>query len=31
MNITIARIRSNVTYTGPIETVIDSLFKNYVK
>ena len=31
MNITIARIRSNVTYTGPCETVLDSFFENYVK
>ena len=31
MNITIARIRSNVTYTGPLETVLDSFFENYVK
>ena len=31
MNITIARIRSNVTYIGPLETVLDSFFENYVK
>ena len=31
MKITIARIRSNVTYHGPLETVIDSFFENYVK
>ena len=31
MNITIARIRSNVTYHGPLETVLDSFFENYVK
>ena len=31
MNITIARIRSNVTYNGPLETVLDSFFENYVK
>ena len=31
MNITIARIRSNVTYTRPLETVLDSFFENYVK
>ena len=31
MNITIARIRSNVTYLGPLETVLDSFFENYVK
>ena len=31
MKITIARIRSNVTYTGPLETVLDSFFENYVK
>ena len=31
MKITIARIRSNVTYNGPLETVLDSFFENYVK
>ena len=31
MKITIARIRSNVKYTGPLETVLDSFFENYVK
>ena len=31
MNITIARIRSNVKYNGPLETVLDSFFENYVK
>ena len=31
MKITIARIRSNVTYHGPLETVLDSFFENYVK
>jgi len=31
MNITIARIRSNVKYNGPLETVLDSYFENYVK
>ena len=30
MKITIARIRSNVTYHGPLETVLDSFFENYV-
>ena len=30
MNITIARIRSNVKYNGPLETVLDSFFENYV-
>ena len=31
MKITIARIRSNVTYHGPLETVLDSFYENYVK
>jgi len=31
MNITIARIRSFVKYNGPLETVLDSFFENYVK
>ena len=31
MKITIARIRSNVKYNGPLETVLDSFFENYVK
>ena len=31
MKITLARIRSNVTYHGPLETVLDSFFENYVK
>ena len=31
MNITIARLRSNVRYNGPLETVLDSFFENYVK
>ena len=31
MNITIARIRSNVKYNAPLETVLDSYFENYVK
>ena len=31
MNITIARIRSNVKYNGSLETVLDSYFENYVK
>ena len=31
MNITIARIRSNVKYNGALETVLDSYFENYVK
>ena len=26
MNITIARLRSNVKYNGPLETVLDSFF-----
>ena len=30
MNITIARLRSNVK-TMPLETVLDSFFENYVK
>jgi|TARA_R110000824_G_scaffold385571_1_gene579867 hypothetical protein len=31
MNITIARIRSFVRYNGPLETVLDSFFENYVR
>ncbi len=31
MKFTIARIRSNVKYNGPLETVLDSFFENYVK
>jgi len=31
MNITIARLRSNVKYLGPLETVLDSFFENYIK
>jgi hypothetical protein len=31
MKITIARLRSYVKYTGPLETVLDSFFENYVK
>ena len=31
MKITIARIRSNVKYNGPLETVLDSFFENYVR
>jgi hypothetical protein len=31
MKITIARLRSNVKYIGPLETVLDSFFENYVK
>ena len=31
MNVTIARLRSNVKYNGPLETVLDSFFENYVK
>ena len=31
MKITIARLRSNVKYNGPMETVLDSFFENYVK
>ena len=31
MKITIARLRSNVKYHGPLETVLDSFFENYVK
>ena len=31
MNITIARLRSNVKYNGPLKTVLDSFFENYVK
>tara|TARA_B100001778_G_scaffold307056_1_gene286811 strand:+ start:30 stop:1013 length:984 start_codon:yes stop_codon:yes gene_type:complete len=31
MKITIARLRSNVKYNGPLKTVLDSFFENYVK
>ena len=31
MKICIARLRSNVKYNGPLETVLDSFFENYVK
>jgi hypothetical protein len=31
MNITIARLRSFVKYEGPLKTVLDSFFENYVK
>ena len=31
MKITIARLRSNVQYNGPLDTVLDSFFENYVK
>jgi hypothetical protein len=31
MKITIARLRSFVKYNGPLETVLDSFFENYVK
>ena len=31
MKITIARLRSNVKYNRPLETVLDSFFENYVK
>ena len=31
MKITIARLMSNVKYNGPLETVLDSFFENYVK
>jgi len=31
MKITIARLRSNVKYNGPLETVLDSFFENYVR
>ncbi|MBI33583.1 MAG: hypothetical protein CMD98_06925 [Gammaproteobacteria bacterium] len=31
MNITIARLRSFVKYNGPLETVLDSFFENYVR
>ena len=31
MKITIARIRSNVKYNGPLEHVLDSFFENYVR
>ena len=30
MKICIARLRSNVQYRGPLETVLDSFFENYV-
>ena len=31
MKVTIARLRSNVKYSGPLRTVLDSFFENYVK
>ena len=31
MKICIARLRSNVQYRGPLETVLDSFFENYVQ
>ena len=31
MKICVARLRSNVKYNGPLETVLDSFFENYVK
>jgi len=31
MKIVIARLRSNVKYLGPLETVLDSFFENYVR
>ena len=31
MKVTIARLRSNVKYRGPLQTVLDSFFENYVK
>ena len=31
MKVCIARLRSNVKYNGPLETVLDSFFENYVK
>ena len=31
MKIVCGRIRSNVTYTGPLETVLDSFFELYVR
>ena len=31
MRIVCARLRSNVTYTGPLETVLDSFFELYVR
>jgi len=31
MKITIARLRSNVKYVRPLETVLDSFFENYVR
>ena len=31
MKVTIARLRSNVKYNRPLETVLDSFFENYVK
>ena len=30
MKVTIARIRSNVKYNAPLNTVLDSFFENYV-
>ena len=31
MKVTVARIRSNVRYNGPLQTVLDSFFENYVR
>ena len=31
MKVTIARLRSNVKYVRPLETVLDSFFENYVR
>ena len=31
MKITCARLRSNVKYEGPLQTVLDSFLENYVK
>ena len=31
MKITCARLRANVKYEGPLETVLDSFLENYVK
>ena len=31
MKVTIARLRSNVKYNGPLQTVLDSFFENYLK
>lgn len=30
-NVVIARLRSNVKYNGPLDTVLDSFFENYLK